>query len=53
VAGFTGDVTSAVSRSVKYRWDNTVNAHRFLCGSSAFPTEHTRVRDLFDDRTFG
>jgi hypothetical protein len=46
VAGFTGDVTSAISRSVKHRWDNTVNAHRFLCGSSAFPTEHTRVASL-------
>jgi hypothetical protein len=46
VAGFSGDVHSAVSRSVLYRWDNTVNAHRFLCGSSAFVTENTRVASL-------
>jgi hypothetical protein len=46
VAGFSGDVHSAVSRSVLYRWDNTVNAHRFLCGSSAFVTESTRVASL-------
>jgi hypothetical protein len=46
VAGFSGDVTSAVSRTVTYRWDNTVNAHRFLCGSSAHLTRNTRVTSL-------
>ena len=46
VAGFSGDVTSAVSRSVAYKWDNTVDAHRFLCGSSAHVTRHTRVTSL-------
>ena len=33
VSGFIGDVTSAVSTSVFYKWMNTVNQHRFLCGS--------------------
>ena len=46
VAGFTGDVTSAVSQTVIYKWENTVDAHRFLCGSSAYVTEHTRVASL-------
>ncbi|HEV3363543.1 MAG TPA: hypothetical protein VG795_05270, partial [Acidimicrobiia bacterium] len=46
VAGFSGDVTSAVSRTVTYKWDNTVDAHRFLCGSSAHLTRNTRVTSL-------
>ena len=46
VLGFTGDVTSAVTRTVTYRWHNTVDAHRFLCGSASHLTGNTRVASL-------
>jgi hypothetical protein len=46
VSGFIGDVTSAVSTSVFYKWMNTFNQHRFLCGSSNYVTAHTRVASL-------
>jgi hypothetical protein len=46
VAGFSGAVTSAVSRSVTYKWNNTAKAHRFLCGSSNYVTANTRVASL-------
>ena len=46
VAGFSGDVTSAISRTVTYKWDNTVGDHRFLCGSSGWLTGNTRVASL-------
>lgn len=46
VAGFSGDVTSAVSQTVTYKWFNTVDDHRFLCGSSDFVTGNTRVASL-------
>ena len=46
VAGFSGDVISAISRTVTYKWENTVDAHRFLCGSSGWLTGNTRVASL-------
>lgn len=46
VAGFSGAVTSAVSSSVTYKWNNMAKDHRFLCGSSNYVTANTRVASL-------
>jgi hypothetical protein len=46
VVGFSGDVTSAVSRTVTYKWDNAVDVHRFLCGSSSHLTANTHIASL-------
>lgn len=41
--GFSGSVTTAVSSSAVYRWFNGLDRSRNLCGSTNFPTKHTRV----------
>lgn len=46
VAGFTGNVTSAMSQTVVHKYENTVDNHRFICGSTAYVTRHTRVTSL-------
>lgn len=46
VLGFRGSMTSAISRSVVYTFDNTVWWERNLCGSSNYIVNETRVASL-------
>ncbi|MDQ1516749.1 MAG: hypothetical protein QOE80_2579 [Actinomycetota bacterium] len=47
VLGFSGSMTSTISRGVVNHWDNLVHQERFLCGTSQKITGHdTRVVSL-------
>ena len=46
VAGFSGAVTTTVSRGVFYRWNNNAPRTRYLCGSTNHITLNTRIATL-------
>ena len=46
VIGFSGSVTTTVSKGVFYRWDNHVPRTRYLCGQSGYISQDTRIASL-------
>jgi hypothetical protein len=46
VAGFVGSLTTTVAHGVSFVWNNNVPRERYLCGSTAFITQDTRIASL-------
>lgn len=46
VAGFTGSVTTTVVKGVSYVWNNNVTRERYLCGSTGYISQDTRIASL-------
>ncbi|MGH9022134.1 MAG: hypothetical protein ACRDV9_03395 [Acidimicrobiia bacterium] len=45
VVGFTGSATMTVAKGVHYGW-KTRNYHRYLCGTSDYISQDTRIASL-------